>query len=159
PEKESRTLVTLADHRVDGLIIVPTGKNGEQLAKLDSSGVPIVCVVRRNEAVELEAVLAAEPEGAHVGTSYLLDLGHRPIGLNFGRQETTSGRERLAGYLRGLRERGVAVDKDLVYSGAYHPETGVAACRRFLDMENAPTALFIANHEASLGVLRVLSER
>jgi len=159
PEQESRTLVTLADHRIDGLIIVPTGKNGDQLARLDSSGLPIVCVVRRNEAVELEAVLAADPEGAHVGTSYLLDLGHRRIGLIVGREETTSGRERLSGYLRALRERGVGVEKDLVYSGAYHPETGVTASRKFLDMESPPTALFVANHEASLGVLRVLSER
>lgn len=158
PEQEARTLMTLADHRIDGLIIVPTGTNGEALASLETSGVPVVCVVRRDESVELEAVLAADPEGAFAGTRYLLELGHRRVGLVVGRQETTSGSERLSGYLRALRERGVPVDQSLVHAGPYDPETGAVACRRFLDMESPPTALFVANHEASFGVLRVLSE-
>ena len=158
-EQEARTLEILADHRIDGLIIVPTGHNGARLASLEASGVPVVCVVRRDEAADLEAVLAADPEGAYAGTGYLLDLGHRRVGLVAGRQETTSGRERLSGYLRALNERGIPTDQTLVHVGPYDPETGVLASRRFLDMENPPSALFVANHEASFGVLRVLSER
>ena len=94
PQQESDTLTTLADHRVDGLIVVPTGKNGVRLMAL-ASEIPIVCLVRRDDATDLETVLADDSEGAYAGTRYLIGLGHRRIGLVVGRPDTTSGRERL----------------------------------------------------------------
>lgn len=159
PDQEAETIATLADQRVDGLIICPTGHNGEQLAALDRGGTPVTCVVRRDETVEMETVLAADPEGAYAGTRYLLELGHSRIGLIVGRQETTSGRERLSGYRRALEEAGIRLNPTLVHAGRYEPETGLAGCRQLLDREDRPTALFVANHESSLGVLRGLAER
>ncbi|MBR0665942.1 LacI family transcriptional regulator [Roseomonas hellenica] len=159
PEQEAEIIATLADQRVDGLIICPTGHNGARLAALDSNGTPVTCVVRRDEMVEMETVLAADPEGAYAGTRHLLELGHRRIGLIVGRRETTSGRERLSGYRRALEEAGIAFDPSLVHAGPYEPETGLAGCRQLLDRADRPTALFVANHESALGVLRGLAER
>ena len=159
PAQEAQVIETLADQRVDGLIICPTGHNGPLLARLDAAGTPVTCVVRRDEAVEMETVLAADPEGAYAGTRHLLELGHRRIGLIVGRQETTSGRERLSGYRRALEEAGITYDPTLVHAGRYAPETGLEGCRKLLDRADRPTALFVANHESALGVLRGLSER
>ena len=158
PQQESETLATLVDHRVDGLIIVPTGKNGTRLTQL-AKDVPTVCLVRRDNETDLETVLADDPQGAYLGTRYLIELGHQRIGLIVGRQDTTSGRERLSGYIRALREAGISLDKTLVHSGHFEPETGAAACRKLLDLPQQPSAIFVANHEATLGVLRVAAER
>ena len=159
PAQESDTLAILAAQCVEGLIICPTGANGAQLAALDRGGIPVTCVVRRDEAAELETVLAADPEGAFTGTNHLLQLGHRRIGLVVGRQDTTSGRERLSGYRRALEEAAIAYDPSLVFAGPYVPQTGVDGCAALLDRADRPTALFVANHESSLGVLRGLAER
>lgn len=159
PQQEKDMLGMLGDHRVDGLIVVPTGRNGARLAALEAGDVPVVCVVRRDEEAELETVLADDPQGAYSGTRYLIGLGHRRVGLVVGRQDTTSGRERLAGYIRALREADIAVDEALIHAGRYEPETGVVACRKLLDLTEPPTAIFVANHESALGVLRVTAER
>jgi LacI family transcriptional regulator len=159
PQQERDTLATLADHRINGLIVVPTGKNGAKLTALDEGDIPIVCVVRRDDKTELETVLADDPEGAYAGTRYLIGLGHRRIGVVVGRQDTTSGRERLAGYVRALREASIAVEDPLIHAGHFEPETGAVACRRFLDLKQRPSAIFVANHESVLGVLRVTAER
>ncbi|MBC7579217.1 MAG: LacI family DNA-binding transcriptional regulator [Tardiphaga sp.] len=159
PQQERDTLATLADHRVDGLIVVPTGKNGAQLTALDAGDVPIVCMIRRDEDTNLETVLADDPQGAYVGTRYLIGLGHRRIALVVGRQDTTSGRERLAGYNRALREAGIAPDEALIHIGHFEPETGAVACRKLLDLAERPSAIFVANHESVLGVLQVTAER
>lgn len=158
-QQERDTLATLADHRVDGLIVVPTGKNGAQLTALDAGDIPIVCIVRRDDDTELETVLADDPEGAYLGTRYLIGLGHRRIALVVGRQDTTSGRERLSGYMRALREAAIPLDNALIHAGHFEPETGAVACRKLLDLTERPTAIFVANHESVLGVLRVTSER
>jgi LacI family transcriptional regulator len=158
PQQESDTLTTLADHRIDGLIVVPTGKNGAQLKAL-AKDIPIVCLVRRDDRTDLETVLADDPQGAYLGTRYLIELGHRRIGFIVGRQDTTSGRERLSGYLRALREAAIPVDKTLIHAGHYEPETGAKSCHELLDLVQPPSAIFVANHEATLGVLRVTAER
>jgi LacI family transcriptional regulator len=158
PQQESDTLTTLVDHRIDGLIVVPTGKNGPQLKAL-AKDVPIVCLVRRDDATDLETVLADDPQGAYLGTRHLIELGHKRIGLIVGRHVTTSGRERLSGYVRALREAGIAKDDTLIHAGHFVPETGATGCRELLDLPRPPSAIFVANHEATLGVLRVTAER
>jgi LacI family transcriptional regulator len=157
-QQESDTLTTLVDHRIDGLIVVPTGKNGAQLKAL-AQDVPIVCLVRRDDATDLETVLADDPQGAYLGTRHLIELGHKRIGLIVGRQDTTSGRERLSGYIRALREAGIPVDDTFILAGHFVPETGATCCRKLLDLPRPPSAIFVANHEATLGVLRVTAER
>jgi LacI family transcriptional regulator len=159
PQQEKDTLATLADHRVDGLIVVPTGKNGAALTELEASDIPVVCVVRRDEGSDLETVLADDPQGAYAGTRYLVGLGHRRIGLVVGRQDTTSGRERLSGYIRALREAAIPLEDALIHAGHFEPETGAVACRKFLDLAQPPSAIFVANHESALGALRVTAER
>jgi LacI family transcriptional regulator len=158
PQQENDTLATLADHRIDGLIVVPTGKNGARLTAL-AKDIPIVCLVRRDNETDLETVLADDPQGAYLGTRYLIELGHRRIGFIVGRQDTTSGRERLSGYIHALREAAIPVDNTLIHAGHFEPETGATSCRKLMDLGQPPSAIFVANHEATLGVLRVTAER
>lgn len=159
PEREAAVVSTLLDGGADALVIVPTGRNGARLAQIERAGIPVVCVVRRDEEADLETVLAADPEGAYAGTQHLLELGHRRVGLIVGRGDTTSGRERLSGYRRALAEADLPFDASLVHAGRYEPETGEGGCRQLLDRPDPPSALFVANHEAALGVLRGLAER
>jgi LacI family transcriptional regulator len=158
PQQESDTLTTLADHRVDGLIVVPTGKNGAHLKAL-AKDIPIICLVRRDDSADLETVLADDAEGAYAGTRYLIGLGHRRIGFIVGRPDTTSGRERLSGYVRALREASIPMDDTLIHAGHFEPETGAASCRKLLALSAPPSAIFVANHEATLGALQVIAER
>jgi LacI family transcriptional regulator len=157
--QEALHLETLLDHRIDGLIIVPTGRNFRLLSQMASHGVPIVTAIRRHAQDSFESVLQADSEGAYRGTRHLLELGHRRIGIIVGLEETTSGRERLAGYNRALEEFGVTPQSSLIFSGGYRIETGVAGCEALLAARPDISALFCANHEASLGVLKVLSDR
>ncbi len=158
-QQELDILRTLVDHSVDGLIAVPTGANGAQLLAMEHADIPVICAVRRVEGSTLESVLAADLDGAYAGTKHLLDLGHRRIGLIVGMSDTTSGKERLAGYKRAMQEAGLPIDPALIQAGRYAPETGVVAANALLSMPSPPSALFAANHESSVGVLRVISER
>lgn len=158
-EQESSIFKTLMDHGVDGLIVVPTGANATQLQAMEQAGIPVICAIRQVEGVALESVLAGDMDGAYAGTRYLLALGHRRIGLIVGPRNTTSGKERFAGYARALQEAGLPVEPDLVREGPYVPETGVGAGSALLSMFSPPSAIFVANHESSLGMLQVVSER
>lgn len=156
--QEARFLTTLENYRAEGLILVPTGKNGGRLAQFQHAGMALVTVIRRQEELHLETILQANEEGAYIGTNYLLDLGHTEIGFIVGRLDTTSGRERYTGYVRALMERGLKPDPSLIHAGLYRPETGLRACETLMTSTRKPTAIFVANHEASMGALKYLSE-
>ncbi|BBK41133.1 LacI family transcriptional regulator [Allostella vacuolata] len=159
PEQEARFLDTLENYRAEGLIIIPTGRNGARLARFAQAGVPVVVVIRRQEELELETILHANEEGAYAGTRYLLDLGHRDIGFIVGRADTTSGRERYTGHVRALKEAGLRPDPSRIHFGSYRPETGFRACEAMLGSGRPPTALFVANHEASMGAMKYVTEQ
>ena len=48
PHQEALYLNTLLDHRVDGLIIVPTGSNLDLLERMASHDIPVVTAIRRH---------------------------------------------------------------------------------------------------------------
>ena len=158
-EQEREIFKTLVDHNVDGVIAVPTGANGAALLAMEHADIPVICAVRRVAGASLESILAADMDGAYAGTQHLLGLGHRRIGLIVGPGDTTSGKERLAGYTRAMQEAVLPIDPTLIHRGRYVPETGVAGANAMLSLPAPPTALFVANHESSVGVLRVISER
>jgi LacI family transcriptional regulator len=158
-QQERDAISTLTDYNVSGVVVVPTGQNSELFVQLERSGVPVLCVVRRDPSALLESVLNADVDGAYEATRYLLQQGHRRIGVVVGRRGTTSGDERRAGYLRALDEAGVPFDPSLIVDGPYVPQTGTNAAVALLDLRQPPTAIFVANHESTLGVMRVVSER
>lgn len=159
PEQEAQFLSTLYDHRVEGLLILPTGENNEVIERFVDAGMAVVGLIRRQSENSYDSVLLDDTNGAYDGTRYLLELGHRRIGIMVGRQETNSGRERLEGYRRALREFDVPENPDYIHTGPYNADFGARACEALLALKDRPTALFAANHEASFGVVRVLSER
>ena len=159
PEVEASFIDTLFDHRIDGLLITPTGKNRAKLEELSNAGVPLVTIMRHQPGLISDAVLPDDMDGAYKGTSHLISRGHRRIGLIVGPQETTSGRERLAGYLRALSENGVDVNADLIRQVPYKPEYGRMAGEDLLNLAAAPSAIFAANHEGSFGVMQAVADR
>jgi LacI family transcriptional regulator len=157
--REAQYLEMLADHQVEGVLMVGTGRNPGLLKSLADSGLPMVELLREAPGAPLDTVLASDTQGAYEATRYLLELGHRRVGLIAGPEQVTSGRERSLGYIQALAEADIPVDPQLVYRGPFIPETGTTGAAALLSLPNPPTALFISNHESVFGALPVLVQR
>jgi len=159
PGQEAAYLSTLFDHRIEGLLVLPTGANSDLIERFIAANSAVVGLVRSHGHENYDSVLFDDAFGAYDGTRQLLELGHRRIGIVVGRQDTNSGRERLAGYKRALTERGIAIRPEYVHSGPFRPEFGISATEAIMSLPEPPTALFSANHEASLGVIGQLATK
>lgn len=158
-DREAHYLQMLADHQVEGILMVGTGRNPELLHRLAGSGLPMIELIRETPDTPVDTVLAADTQGAYEATRYLIGLGHRRIGLIAGPENVTSGRERALGYVQALAEAGIAIDPQLIFRGPFSPSTGAIGLAAVIDLPNRPTALLIANHESVFGALPVLVER
>jgi LacI family transcriptional regulator len=157
PATEQSLLLTLADHGVDGVVIIGSGQSAPITNEFLAQGIAVVNVIRSARDSMAPTVLAADRDGAYEAVEHLVSLGHRRIGYVGGPETTDSGRERHTGYADALTRRGLPYDEALVERGPFTEEFGAIAARRLLDRDTGMTALFAANHEAVFGVLPVLA--
>ncbi|GGM13997.1 LacI family DNA-binding transcriptional regulator [Nakamurella endophytica] len=157
--QERAALHTLIDHNATGVIVV--GLDSAATRDLDRSGLPVVHLARRPDAPAGDCVLGDDLAGARSATRHLLELGHRRIGVIAGPGDVTSGRERLLGHRVELERAGIRYRDELVHVGPFAPDTGTDGVAALLSLPpgRRPTALLVANHEASFGALPELRRR
>lgn len=140
---------------VDGiLVITPQEGAAEALVNLPAR-VPIVAVeAGRPNSIPLVAV--DQFAGAVSATQLLLDLGHETVWHVAGPRDFLEAQQRVDGWSSVLEAVGAPVPPVLV--GDWSPASGY---RVGLQLAADPdvTAIFVANDQMALGVLRALHER
>lgn len=150
--KQERRYVSLLSSITDGVIVVtPTTTSFPTTS-------PVVVIDPNVEKPDCPAVTATNYAGALAVMEYLIGLGHRRIGFIGGRPELQSAVQRLQGYKDGLRKAGISLDPRLIQAGDYTEETGFKCAKRLLSLPKPPTAIFAANDQSAIGVLRAAHE-
>ena len=153
PEKELKYLKVLKSNRVDGIILTPTGKNAEYVNWMIESGTKVVLLDRLIDGVDCDSVLVDNENGAYNAVKHLTNQGYRKIAIINGYADRTTGRGRLNGYLKALREAGIQKDDTLIKIGNFKKRSGINLARELLESTNRPEALFVANLDMTLGAL------
>lgn len=156
--REREVLEMMAEHGVDGTVVIGSGRNALASNDLLSSSA-VVNLFRFVEGSKAPNVLGDDVDGAMFATRALLGLGHRNIGYIGGTEHADSGRERFEGYRRALSEYHIEVDESLVRKGSFTTYFGEEAMGSLLEHSPKMTALYAANHEAVFGILPTLVAR
>jgi DNA-binding LacI/PurR family transcriptional regulator len=140
---------------VDGiLVITPQEGAADALVNLPA-GVPLVAVeAGRPNSVPLVAV--DQFAGAVSATQLLLDLGHRTVWHVAGPRDFLEAQQRVDGWRATLQAAGSEVPEVLV--GDWSPRSGYRIGQQLAEDRDV-TAIFVANDQMALGVLRALHER
>jgi len=152
-EKELKYLKILKSNRVDGIILTPTGKNYHYINSMIDSGVKIVLLDRLIKGTNCDAVLVDNENGSYKAVKYLIEQGYRKIGIINGYLDRTTGRERLNGYLRALKEADISPDNNLIKIGNFKKDSGVKLTKELLENSNRPEAIFTTNMDMTLGAV------
>ena len=144
----------LRRHGVDGiLVIAPHSEAGDALLHTHAD-VPLVAVEAGPE--EGVPVVAVDQVGGAVSaTQHLLDLGHETVWHISGPPNFIESQKRLEGWRRTLQKAGAKLPEPLV--GDWSPRAGYELGRR-LSGDPAVTAVFVANDQMALGLLRAMHE-
>ena len=153
PKKELEYLRILKSNRVDGIILVPTGKNLKYIHSLLNTRIKVIFLDRLVEGVNCDAVLVDNIHGAYKAVKHLIDQGYKKIGIVNGYLDRTTGTERLKGYLKAIEEAGIARDDSLIKIGNFKKESGKKLTEELLRQPNKPEAIFTTNIDMSMGAL------
>ncbi len=90
---------------------------------------------------------------------HLLSLGHRRVGLITNAPLVyAAARQRLEGYHKALERAAVPYDDSLVREGNFDEESGYVAIKELLNVDDSPTAVFVASDMVAMGTLRALQD-
>lgn len=160
PATEGRLVRHLLERQVDGLVLTVTDPRGEIAEELARAGVPAVFLYSTLSDGPVSSVGIDNERGGYDATAHLADLGHERIAMLAGSFKTSDrSRHRYEGYLRCLRERGLAADPALVVEipyGLEHCRQGVA---RLMEAAEPPTAIFASNDLMAIGAMGELRAR
>ena len=151
----------VAQHRLDGLILVPPFADDlKLLRRLDELGVRYSTISpKANIGHARIGTILDERKAAAQMIDHVVALGHRRIGHVAGPLPHGGRAWRLAGYRDGLRRAGIEYDDSLVVDGGFSFESGIAGAKRLLDLRDPPTAIFAANDDSACGVMHEAFER
>ncbi|MFA6115997.1 MAG: LacI family DNA-binding transcriptional regulator [Sphingomonas sp.] len=150
----------LERQRLFGVVLLPPVSENNQLAKLCND---IGCRYVRMGSAELDdpahMVASNDCEAVTAAVDYLIDQGHKRIGLVLGPHGFRSARERRQGFEQALTAAKITLPRSMIAEGNYTFESGVMAADRLLDLMPRPTAIFACNDEMAAGVLHAARQR
>ena len=108
---------------------------------------------RDAEGPPLDRVMADHRGGAVQVADLLVKLGHERLAFIAGPANTSTSRDREAGFTDALRRHGMPLDPALRRAGEFTHQSGFQWATDLLELPDPPTAIFCANDVVAFGAL------
>ncbi|GHJ43722.1 LacI family transcriptional regulator [Catellatospora sp. TT07R-123] len=145
----------LTEQSVAGVVIIAPLMTAAAAAHSLPTGVPAV-VVESDMAGDLPTISVDQVAGARLAVQHLLDLGHETVWHLTGPRDWLEARDRVDGWRQALEGAGRRVP--VAIPGDWSPNSGYEAGHHIAERPDV-TAVFCANDQQALGMLRALHER
>ena len=145
----------LLEQAVDGVVIVIEAHIVDQADVELPPGLPVV-VIDSSERADYPVVDTDQAQGASLATQHLLDLGHPTVWHVAGPDSSYSAARREESWRQTLQAAGASVPP--AFRGDWSTASGYRVGLQIADRPEI-TAVFAANDQMALGILRALHER
>lgn len=146
-------LQELLAQRVEGLVVnVPLEDERARMLAEMAHPVPVL-FLDVSEAASVNSLVFDAGQGAGLGVSHLLGLGHQRIALLGGPSSSVSARARMAGWISALEASGLTPCG--CEDGDWSAASGYEKGHQLLTASPLPQAILVANDQMAPGILRL----
>jgi LacI family transcriptional regulator len=159
PIKELSALRLLASHRVEGVLLAPTGPPSMYFEPpISNFPRPIVMIDRVIPESRFDGVSIDNRQAALDVTRHILSLGHVRVAAVAGWRHLSNTTERVDGFREALAEFGLDPSEGPVICADFRQDRARELARDLLVASRRPTALFVSNNEMVIGTMQAISE-
>ncbi|HEY5592027.1 MAG TPA: LacI family DNA-binding transcriptional regulator [Paludibacter sp.] len=155
-ENEELELQQMLSRNVEGLIIAPCGNKWEHIKQLHDQGLPIICIDRYFEELDIPFVSTDNYDGAYNATQHLIENGHSMISCIQGVQHSTPNRLRVKGFINAMENAGIGNYN--IVGDEFSVQNGYLETRLLLQQRERPTAIFALSNNIAMGCMKALKE-
>ncbi|HEY0618194.1 MAG TPA: LacI family DNA-binding transcriptional regulator [Kribbella sp.] len=138
---------------VDGFILTSATYTSKLHTIALASGTPTVLLHRGIDGLDCDQVVGDNWQGAYDAGRYLVEAGHRDIGLVTLEHTGNTSRDRDLGFRAALAEAGVSIKERNVITTAVNHADGHAAAQKLLSAKKPPTAIYTVTDLLAFGLL------
>ncbi|MDD5603620.1 MAG: LacI family DNA-binding transcriptional regulator, partial [Eubacteriales bacterium] len=178
-EREAMYLDVIAQKQIAGVMLATVSGEGSPVLEHIRNGMKVVFFDNLPALCKTGAgpngygyytVITDNIKASKMAVSHLAELGHRSIGIIAGKQEETTGEERLNGYIAEIRERNLDLRDDLIAIGDFKEKSGYQGMKRLLQKNrpgygsgdrnglNRITAVYVTSSRMTYGAIKAIYE-
>lgn len=161
-EQEISHLQNMYSRQVDGIVLMSAYKTDEEIEEqyreLYIGKTPVVLIDRKINGLASSVIQSNNEQASYEATKYLLQLGHREIGI-LATEDYSTVNERIKGHKRALIEKGIKFkEKNIQFVAQSNNEEVAEMMREFLTEKSDVTAIYVLNNSLCIGVLTELKK-
>lgn len=162
-ENERRSLESMMDQNVDGLIVEPTksnlmNPNLNYYLSLTEKPTPLIMLNASYEELDLPVVALNDEKAGKIATEHLIELGHTNIGI-ITKSDDLQGKNRLKGYLKALYDAKLTFSNEFIMRYDTEAKSDLSSLIRImLENDHLPTAFVCYNDEIAVMLIKEMNE-
>lgn len=156
--KERRYADSLIKRRVDGIVLVSSLLEDEDVELIKKQGIPVVLIGENRNISDVSIVRIDCQGAAYKAVRHLIDIGYRDIAIIYGDTPEIENMRKLEGYRHALSEEGIPDREELILVAPNTVEGGYIAAKKLIDMEKRPRAIFASSDLLAFGVIDAMKD-
>jgi DNA-binding LacI/PurR family transcriptional regulator len=154
PGSQDEVVHRILQYKVDGIVMASATLSSVLARECADTGIPVVMFNRYVTTSPASCVICDNIEGGRTLADFLVRGGHQRIAFVAGAEDSSTNRDREAGFFKGLAQHGVTIFAKAV--GGYTFEGAAHAARSLLAKKIKPDAIFVANDHMAFAVMDVV---
>lgn len=154
PGKQDEVVQKILQYQVDGIVMASATLSSTLARECANTGIPVVMFNRYVATSPASSVTSDNLEGGRLIGDFLVRGGHERIAFIAGAEDSSTNRDREAGFYQGLAQHGVTLYAHVV--GGYSFEGAARAARELMALKRRPDAIFAANDQMAFSVIDVV---
>ncbi len=155
PELEIEHVKTLANKRVDGLVVATINRKGNHIRECLDAGLPVVLFDRLIEGLDCDSVTVDNYQAVYDAISLCIRKGHRKIGF-VGGSEYYTDITRFRGLCDALGNAGISLREEYINFANILEHDATRQFMRLMTLTDPPTLIFCSNIYHALGAFEAM---
>jgi DNA-binding LacI/PurR family transcriptional regulator len=151
PGNQDEVVQRILQYKVEGIVMASATLSSVLAKECADTGIPVVMFNRYVTTSPASSVICDNIEGGRMLADFLVSGGHERIAFIAGAEDSSTNRDREAGFYKGLAQHGVTAFAKAV--GGYTFEGAAEAARNLLNRKVKPDAIFVANDHMAFAVM------
>lgn len=155
--RQDSVVQRLLQYQVEGIVMASATLSSSLARQCAKTGTPVLLFNRYVPGLPASSVTSDNIEGGRLIAHHLARAGHHRIAFIAGQEDSSTSRDREAGFTKGLAECGTIVHARAI--GGYTREGAAAAVHQLFAQPPFPDALFVANDHMAFVAMDLLRTR
>lgn len=159
PEKEKRYLDQLIKRRVDGIILISSTLNEENIKNALGQKVPMVSVGSNKYNSGLSTVSVDCKLGAEKAVKHLIENGCKKVAILCNAEKSKESMDKLIGYKAVLEENNMDIEDKYISYVENTIEGGYLAAKKMAELKEPPDAIFSTSDIIAFGAMDAIKDK